>query len=121
MEHVDGTSLWQLLRDNNKKGELIPVDKAVSILKNILSGISYAHSKGICHRDVSPMNILVTKWGNPKISDFGIARVLSTENIDDSPQGGTGHPYFMSPEQARGEPRISRTYSWLVLRGLFLQ
>jgi serine/threonine protein kinase len=103
MEYVDGQSLWQILRDK-ARGEVFALDQAVQLLTDILSGVAFAHSKQICHRDLSPLNILLTTGGVPKIADFGIARVISaTANEAVSTQGGTGNPQFMAPEQARGE------------------
>lgn len=105
IEYVDGQSLWDALRDKAKKGEVFPLDRAIQILTETLSGVAFAHSKNVCHRDLGPMNILLTSGGLPKIADFGIARVLPTESGElGSAQGGTGHLQFMSPEQARGEP-----------------
>ena len=104
MEYVDGHSLWQGLRDSARKGDVYALDRAVQLLTDILSGVAFAHSKSVCHRDLSPMNILLTSGGVPKIADFGIARVLTATSGDQSVQGGTGNPQFMAPEQARGEP-----------------
>lgn len=105
MEYIDGASLWQTLRDAARKGESYSLDRAVQLLTDILSGVAYAHSKNVCHRDLSPMNILLTSSDVPKIADFGIARVLLPTQIEQrSTQAGTGNPQFMAPEQARGEP-----------------
>lgn len=107
MEYVDGPSLFHVLREKAKKAEPFPYDRAVAILGDVLSGVAYAHSKNVCHRDLSPMNILLTSSSIPKIADFGIARVLPAAAAAQGPpassQGGTGNPHFMSPEQARGE------------------
>jgi serine/threonine protein kinase len=103
MEYIDGQSLWDALRDKARK-EPFPLDRAVQILADILSGVAFAHSKNVCHRDLGPMNIILTSGGVPKIADFGIARILPTGTADlGSSQGGTGHAQFMAPEQARGE------------------
>jgi len=108
MEYVDGPSLYDFLRDKARRAEGMPLDQGVAILKDVLHGTAFAHGKSICHRDLSPMNILLTTSRVPKIADFGIARVLGAVVPGVSPsvasQGGTGNPYFMSPEQARGEP-----------------
>ena len=105
IEYVDGQSLWETLRDKAKKREVFPLDRAIQILTDTLSGVAFAHSKNVCHRDLGPMNILLTSGGIPKIADFGIARILPTAPGEQgSSQGGTGHLQFMSPEQARGEP-----------------
>jgi serine/threonine protein kinase len=105
MEYVDGRSLWETFREKAKKNEVLPLDQAIQLLTDILSGVAFAHSKSICHRDLAPMNILLTIGGIPKIADFGIARILpATATEHGSTQGGTGHLQFMAPEQARGEP-----------------
>jgi serine/threonine protein kinase len=104
MEYVDGHSLWEVLRERARKGEVFPLDRAIQVLTDTLSGVAFAHSKNICHRDLGPMNILLNSDGAPKIADFGIARVLPVGTAEEgSSQGGTGHLQFMAPEQARGE------------------
>lgn len=107
MEYVNGESLQSLLRSLARKGEVLPLDRAVSVLKDTLSGIAFAHERKTIHRDLSPANILLTQGGIPKIADFGIARVLPPDGTTPSGskgvQGGTGNPHFMAPEQARGE------------------
>ena len=103
MEYVNGQSLNELLRDNAQKNELLPLDTAVDVFRDTLDGVSFAHGKDICHRDLSPMNVLLTAEGVAKIADFGIARTATAEETDEQ-QAGTGNPNYMSPEQARGEP-----------------
>jgi len=105
MEFVDGSSLNNILRDNARKGQSIPLDRAVVILRDVLAGVAFAHDKNTIHRDLSPSNILMTSTGIPKIGDFGIARVLESSVLPDagSPHGGTGNPNYISPEQLRGE------------------
>jgi serine/threonine protein kinase len=107
MEYVDGKSLWERLRDNALQGRLVPIGDVGELLRGILHGVSHAHSKRVCHRDLSPMNVLVAADGTPKIADFGIARHIPLETGSITAfatvQGGTGNPHFMSPEQARGE------------------
>ena len=106
MEFVDGSSLWSILRQNAIDGLEVSLEKVYEILRGILHGISYAHSNNICHRDLSPMNILVAADGTAKIADFGIARSMgeAESRSDATPQAGTGNPSFMAPEQAEGEP-----------------
>lgn len=108
LEYIDGPSLNEILRDKATKLELFSLDRAAQLMRDILYGLACAHEAGICHRDLSPMNILVTSAGVPKVADFGIARVLADRaagqaQSSTSAQGGTGNPNFMSPEQARGE------------------
>jgi serine/threonine protein kinase len=103
MEYVNGQPLYELLREKARNTELLPLDTGIDLLRDILDGVSFAHSRDICHRDLSPMNVLLTAQGVPKIADFGIARSITT-NEPDEPQAGTGNPNYMSPEQSRGEP-----------------
>jgi serine/threonine-protein kinase len=108
MEFIDGDSLHAYLRRLALTGQNVPLEQAVDWLHEILEGVAYAHGQRICHRDLSPMNILLSSGGVPKISDFGIARIIPARDdaapaSPGSPHGGTGNPDFMAPEQARGE------------------
>jgi len=93
-EFVDGESLGAML----KRGR-IPVPTAISIAHDLLQGLAYAHSRKIIHRDLKPANILLTREGDAKIADFGIARA---ENSDLTEAGTLmGTPNYMSPEQVK--------------------
>ncbi len=96
MELVDGKSLSALLME---KGRL-PWQEALEIVIPLANALDHAHQKGIVHRDIKPMNILIASDGTPKITDFGIAK-LETGNLT---RKGVilGTPHFMSPEQLRG-------------------
>ena len=76
MEFVDGKSLYESLRLAIASNKPYPLEKAVALLRDVLEGVDHAHSHDVCHRDLTPMNILLTASGIPKIADFGIARVL---------------------------------------------
>ena len=108
MEYVDGQSLATLLRARALSGDLVPLDVGMAIIQDTFSGVAFAHSRQICHRDLSPANVLLTSTGTPKVGDFGLAKILAAPG-DSSPlapnsvQGGTGNLHYMSPEQARGE------------------
>ena len=98
MEHVDGNSCAELLRD---RGHL-DVDQAVEIVAQACRGLDYAHRNGVVHRDVKPGNLLVSKADVVKLADFGIARATDQSSIT---QVGSvlGTAAYLAPEQARGE------------------
>ncbi|HEX9103158.1 MAG TPA: serine/threonine-protein kinase, partial [Polyangia bacterium] len=94
-----------------KKGIAFPVDVAVFIAANLCRGLHHAHSVSqlkLVHRDVSPPNILLSFFGEVKLTDFGLASsTLKTEKT--APGVVYGKVSYMSPEQARGEPLDGRT------------
>ena len=82
--------------------EEISIGRAETIFKEVVEGVKYAHDRGMIHRDLKPGNILITEEGLPKISDFGIARVLSERTQRATMQGiALGTPQYMAPEQMR--------------------
>ena len=97
MEYVEGITLKQYL---GAKG-VLPEKEAVDFAAQICSGLEHAHKKGIVHKDIKPENILITKEGILKITDFGIAKALNQGTIT---TGGMamGSVHYFSPEQARG-------------------
>ena len=99
MEYVDGQDLKTLIR---RKGRL-HVDETLEIAIQICAGVGHAHKAGIIHCDVKPQNVLITKDGRVKVTDFGIARALSESGITES-DTVWGSPLYFSPEQAAGEP-----------------
>ena len=109
LEYMDGGSLADLL---TKRGKLTTSESA-SIAKDVCDGLAAAHQKGIYHRDIKPANIMLSQDGQiVKISDFGIAHVPSpVSGVADTThaKGGAGTPWYMSPEQARGETVDQRT------------
>ncbi|MDX1630978.1 MAG: serine/threonine-protein kinase [Thermoanaerobaculia bacterium] len=103
MEWVDGSPLRQILR---KEGPL-PVPVSLGLARRVAEALAFAHDHGIVHRDIKPANLLVSREGKIKISDFGIARVVSSTLTRESRTLGT--PFYMSPEQVRGEKADHRT------------
>lgn len=101
LEFVHGHSLKQLIPAGTTKG--LPFPDAVRILHDICQGVAYAHSQGVIHRDLKPDNVLVSTVGEVKICDFGIARSLWQENGLTKTGGAVGTPYYMAPEQIRGD------------------
>ncbi|WP_439579551.1 protein kinase domain-containing protein [Elioraea sp.] len=103
MEYVEGGSLKGLL----DKGERLPLKEVGRVMDELLAALAHAHEKGIIHRDIKPANVMLTKSGQVKVTDFGIARIESSTMT----QAGTvmGTPAYMSPEQFRGEPVDLRT------------
>jgi len=94
MEYVEGESLKQLIRRENK---LQPM-RALQILKEVGNGLAAAHDKGVIHRDIKPENIMLTKYGGIKVVDFGIARIEEPGTRLTSTGMGLGTPSYISPE-----------------------
>ena len=103
MEYLEGETLDRVMA----RGPL-PPERAIEIVSQILSALSYAHSQGVIHRDIKPENIFLSAAGTVKVTDFGIARVMGSSTMT---QAGTvmGTPGYMSPEQVKGEKVDART------------
>ncbi|MDR0498989.1 MAG: serine/threonine protein kinase, partial [Holophagales bacterium] len=97
MEYVDGESLDKQIR--NERG-LQPL-RALDIAIGICTAIVFAHSNQIIHRDLRPANILMTRDGVPKVTDFGTSRVLELQK-EDYARTRIGSPPYMAPEHFRG-------------------
>ncbi|WP_345762712.1 Stk1 family PASTA domain-containing Ser/Thr kinase [Diaminobutyricibacter sp. McL0608] len=105
MEYVDGV----LLKDLIKAGPL-DADEAVRIVEGILTALEYSHRAGVVHRDIKPGNIMITKAGQVKVMDFGIARAISDSSATVAQTTAIlGTASYFSPEQAKGESVDART------------
>ena len=115
MEYVDGMTLRQLLASGRR---LLP-ERALEISAGVLSALDYAHRHGIVHRDIKPANVMLTRTGDVKVMDFGIARAMNDTNTATmtAAQSVMGTAQYLSPEQARGEVVDARSdlYSASVL------
>ena len=100
MEYMPGTDLKSLI----KQKERFTVSEALELMIQACGGIGYAHRAGLVHCDVKPHNMLVTPEGRLKVTDFGIARALSTISPDEHSDVVWGSPHYFSPEQAAGRP-----------------
>jgi tRNA A-37 threonylcarbamoyl transferase component Bud32 len=102
MEYLPGGTL------KDKMHTRVPWKSAIRLLLPIARALQYAHEQGIIHRDIKPSNILITRSGEPMLTDFGIAKVIETEQITQaSALTGTGMavgtPEYMAPEQWQGQ------------------
>src|SRR5206468_7271799 len=83
----------------------LPRREAVPIVIGIARAIDHAHRQGIIHRDLKPGNILLTPEGEPKVTDFGVAKLLDSDQDHTRTGAVIGTPEYMSPEQAAGQAR----------------
>jgi serine/threonine-protein kinase len=103
MEFVDGTTVY----DEIVKKKRVSEDEAVQITIQVAEALEHAHTRGLIHRDVKPKNIMITKAGSVKLADMGLARAMSDNEAAQAEQGKAfGTPYYISPEQIRGEIKI---------------
>ncbi|NNM00198.1 MAG: serine/threonine protein kinase, partial [Gammaproteobacteria bacterium] len=96
MEYVEGADT---LRSYCREDALLPINEVVRLIRQCADALDYAHKSGVLHRDIKPANIMMTKDGNAKIGDFGIARRVGVDQTQIV--GWFGSPLYMSPEQAQ--------------------
>src|ERR1700722_8481800 len=98
MEYVDGPTLDQMLSESKP----LAAEQMFSIMGQTANALDYAHQKGIVHRDIKPANIMIAADGTTKITDFGIAKITTSEQF--TMTGSiVGTPHYMSPEQVQGQ------------------
>ncbi|MDP2777383.1 MAG: protein kinase [Anaerolineales bacterium] len=100
MEQIPGKDLKQLIRERGR----FTVQDGIPLIVQACAGIGYSHRAGLVHCDVKPHNMLVSKDGRLKVTDFGIARALATIAISERTNLVWGSPLYFAPEQAAGEP-----------------
>lgn len=108
MELVDGRDLGQILRRCKQRGIPLPIDFAVYLAKTLLDALDYAHQAidpngrplGLVHCDISPSNLFISRTGEIKLGDFGVARARTAVAAE---QEVMGKPYYLSPEAIAGK------------------
>ena len=104
MEYLEG----QTLRERLSVGGPLPLPEAIKIAATLCDALDYAHRSGIVHRDIKPDNVHLLPGGIVKLTDFGIARILSESSLTVAGQV-FGTPSYMAPEQIRGQAIDART------------
>ena len=102
MEFIPGRPLSQVI---GREVGPIPIQRAMPMIRQILSAVEYAHSMGVVHRDLKPSNILVTPEGAIRVMDFGIAKVLGAQGRTRT-GASMGTPAYMAPEQIKGAKNV---------------
>jgi eukaryotic-like serine/threonine-protein kinase len=103
MEFVDGRTVY----DDIVKHKRFTESDAIDLTIQVAQALQHAHERGIIHRDVKPKNIMITHEGIVKLADMGLARAISDKEAAEAESGKAfGTPYYISPEQIRGEKTI---------------
>jgi eukaryotic-like serine/threonine-protein kinase len=107
MEYIDGKPLADIIR---AEGPLMP-ERAAEVASDVAAALDRAHAAGLVHRDIKPSNIMINSAGQTKVTDFGIARAMTTEGEQTMTQTGMviGTAAYLSPEQAQGDPVDARS------------
>ena len=99
MELLKGRDLRQL----RQEGWRATPAQAALIVRRVADALAFAHSKGVIHRDIKPANIFMVGRTQPRVLDFGIARIVRRQDVAEAPPTRVGSPHYMAPEQVRGE------------------
>lgn len=100
MEYVDGETLKEYITRHGR----LSIDEAVKFTIAIAEGLEHAHAMGIVHCDIKPHNVIITRTGRVKVTDFGIARAMNATNTVMYTNSILGSAHYLSPEQASGKP-----------------
>jgi eukaryotic-like serine/threonine-protein kinase len=104
MEYIAGA---RTLRSYCEPESLLPVPQVIQIVRQCADALEYAHSRGVLHRDIKPANLMLTREGQVKIGDFGIAKRMTNEET--GTRRMVGSPRYMSPEQVNNEAVNAQT------------
>ena len=110
MQYIDGQSLEERIEQNNANKVQFSIVEALSIFRQIASGVAAAHAEGIIHRDLKPANVLIrSKDGAIKVTDFGIAKEESEAQAGQGKTVGViGSVRYMAPEQCKGQKDLDK-------------
>ncbi|HMN94922.1 MAG TPA: serine/threonine-protein kinase [Phycisphaerales bacterium] len=103
MEYVDGETVYDRIVQKKRFSE----KEALEVIRQVASALQHAHERGFIHRDIKPKNIMLNRAGTVKLADLGLARALSDKEAAEAESGRAyGTPYYISPEQIRGQVDI---------------
>ena len=105
MELVRGGDLKDLLDQH----QLLPLERSMAIIRELLAALSYAHEEGIIHRDIKPANVMLDERGRVKLGDFGVARITDSGEATRTQGSMVGTVKYMSPEAIKGQKVDART------------
>ena len=104
MEYVDGETVYDQIVERGKLSE----QESLPIIRQVAKALQHAHQRGFIHRDIKPKNIMISKTGDVKLADLGLARAVNDSVAAEAEAGRAyGTPYYISPEQIRGEREIT--------------
>lgn len=103
MEYVEGPTV----KDELERGRVFSESDALDIMLQVAEGLEHAHKRGLVHRDMKPDNIILTPDGTAKLADLGLARPTTDQSLADAEEGlAIGTPYYIAPEQIRGQKDV---------------
>ncbi len=105
MEYVDGHDLSYFIKNHNR----LSITQVINVFVKLLAALHYSHTLGVIHRDIKPQNILIGKNNEIKITDFGIAKISSSNELTNVHETIMGTTAYMSPEQIKSQEIDQRT------------